>query len=157
MKIMVSACLIGRNCKYDGTNNRNENLIAFLKDHQVVCVCPEVLGGLSIPRNCCEIVDGKVLDQQGNDVSEAYQRGAEKALEIANQEAIDCAILQTRSPSCGKGFIYDGTFTGNKIKGNGVFAQLLLDQGRIVYNSDDFLKNENIKDWDCKCYQNGLK
>ncbi|MEG0290854.1 MAG: DUF523 domain-containing protein, partial [Erysipelotrichaceae bacterium] len=83
MKIMVSACLIGRNCKYDGTNNRNENLIAFLKDHQVVCVCPEVLGGLSTPRDPAEIVNEDPLTIQtiqGVDVTEEYLKGAKKAL-----------------------------------------------------------------------------
>ncbi|MEF9920176.1 MAG: DUF523 domain-containing protein [Erysipelotrichaceae bacterium] len=149
MKIIVSACLLGKNCKYDGSNNKDERLIELLKKDEVFPVCPEVMGGLPTPRACAEIVQNRVMNKEGKDVSNEYQSGAELCLALAKRENIDCAILQVRSPSCGKGLIYDGTFSGNKVKGNGIFAQLLLNNDFYVYCSDEYLndaKNENIKD-----------
>ena len=131
MKIIVSACLIGDNCKYNGGNNYNEKVIDFLKGHEVIAVCPEVMGGLSVPRIPSEIVNGVVTSKNGCVVDRQFREGAKKAMEIALNKKADCAILQSRSPSCGVNQVYDGTFSGNKINGMGVFAELL--------------KNNNIK------------
>ena len=136
MKVLVSACLIGENCKYDGKNNYSEKLMEFLKDKEYVAVCPEMLGGLKAPRIPCEIVNGVVMNKAGENVDKEFRLGAAKALDIAKREQIDLAVLQQRSPTCGAGIIYDGTFSGNKIPGNGVFAQLLIDNGFEVIRED---------------------
>ena len=137
MKIMVSACLLGENVKYNGGNNRHEKVLSYIEGHDVISVCPEVMGGLPIPRAPGEIVDGVVRNEDGTSVDFEYRSGAAKALEIAREEGIDLAILQSRSPSCGVNQIYDGTFTGCKIKGSGVFAQLLKDNGFKVLDAED--------------------
>ena len=100
MKIMVSACLLGTNCKYDGGNNDSRILREFVKGHEIVPVCPEVLGGLPIPRIPAEIVNGRVINREGGSVDEAFRKGAEKALEIATDQKPDLIVLQSRSPSC---------------------------------------------------------
>lgn len=140
MKILVSACLLGENCKYSGGNNLSEKLVEMLKGHEVIPVCPEVLGGLPIPRAPGEIVDGVVRNADGTSVDYEYRHGAQLCLEIALEEDVDCAVLQSRSPSCGVGIIYDGTFSHVKIPGNGVFAQLLIDNGIKVYDVADYTK-----------------
>lgn len=137
MKILVSACLLGENCKYSGGNNRNEAVLAFLKGHEAVPVCPEVLGGLPTPRTPAEIVGGLVLTRDGENVDEAFRKGAELALARARAEGIDLAILQPRSPSCGLRQIYDGTFSGRKIAGKGVFARLLTEHGFLAVEPED--------------------
>ena len=137
MKIMVSACLLGQNCKYSGGNNRDERVLAFLEGHEVIPVCPEVMGGLPTPRPPAEIVHGEVINQLGVSVDKEYRLGAQKALEIARREKIDLAILQSRSPSCGVRQIYDGTFTGTKISGQGVCAALLMENGFAVLDRED--------------------
>lgn len=137
MKIMVSACLIGENVKYNGGNNLHEKVMRYIEGNEVIPVCPEVMGGLPIPRAPGEIVDGVVRNEDGTSVDLEYRKGAEQALEIARSENIDLAILQSRSPSCGVNQIYDGTFTGCKIKGSGVFAQLLKDNGFKVLDAED--------------------
>lgn len=129
MKIMVSACLLGEDCKYNGGNNRNEVLIDKLKNHEVIPICPEVMGGLSIPRMPAEIVGGIVKTADGTSVDAEFRNGAKKALEIAKEKGVELAVLQPRSPSCGCGQIYDGSFCGKLITGNGIFAQLLIDNG----------------------------
>lgn len=139
MKIMVSACLLGQNCKYNGGNNYNEELKEFLKGHEVIPVCPEVLGGLPTPRVPSEIVDGIVTDRNGRVVDRQFRAGAEAALKTAQDEGIDLAILQPRSPSCGIGTIYDGTFTGTLVPGNGVFARMLTDNGYKVVTPTDVM------------------
>ena len=115
MKVLVSACLIGENCKYDGKNNYSQKLMDFLKDKEYVAVCPEMLGGLKSPRIPCEIVDGVVMNRAGENVDKYFREGALKALRIAKENNIDMAVLQQRSPTCGAGIIYDGTFSGKKI------------------------------------------
>ena len=137
MKIMVSACLIGENCKYDGGNNKSEKLLSFLRGHEVIPVCPEVLGGLPTPRVPSEIVGGEVVDRNGVPHSESFRRGAEKALEIARREKPDLVVLQSRSPSCGVNQIYDGTFSGKLIPGRGVFAKLLSENGFRTKDIED--------------------
>ena len=137
MKIMVSACLLGENCKYSGGNNRREKVLEYIKGHEVFPICPEVMGGLPTPRVPAEIVDGVVMSKAGVNVDREYRLGAEKALEIAKREKIDLAILQPRSPSCGVTEIYDGTFTGRRIPGQGVTAALLIEHGFCVIDADD--------------------
>ena len=140
MKVLVSACLLGENCKYSGGNNRNETVLRWLQSHgaQAVPVCPEVLGGLPVPRTPAEIADGGIVTtQDGRSVDAAFRRGAETALETAKREGVEFAILQPRSPSCGVRQVYDGTFTGTKVDGQGVFARLLLDSGFRVLEPED--------------------
>lgn len=137
MKIMVSACLLGENCKYNGGNNRNPELLHLLSGHEVIPVCPEVLGGLSTPRVPAEIVNGVVINREGVSADEAFRQGAKKALEIARQEKPDLIILQSRSPSCGVKEIYDGTFSGKLVPGHGIFAEMALQAGFRVIDAED--------------------
>lgn len=125
MRVLVSACLLGYNCKCNGKNNLNSKIVELLKTHEVIPVCPEMFGGLSCPRIPCEKVGDRILDKEGNDCTKQFIKGAEEALNIAKEKQVDFAILQKRSPSCGNSVIYDGTFKGNLIAGNGVFAQKL--------------------------------
>ena len=137
MKIMVSACLLGENCKYNGGNNYTPELVRLLEGHTVIPVCPEVLGGLLTPRIPAEIVNGIVMNRNGDSVDEAFRKGAEKALETAKQEKPDLIILQSRSPSCGVKEIYDGSFSGRKIPGQGIFAGQLKEAGFNVIDVED--------------------
>ena len=137
MKIMVSACLMGTNCKYSGGNNYNEKVIEFVKGHEVIPVCPEVAGGLPTPRIPCEIVNGVVTNAEGESKDREYRAGAEKCLKIAKEKEIDMAILQSRSPSCGVNQIYDGTFSGTRISGSGIFASMLKEHGFKVIDLED--------------------
>ena len=139
MKIMVSACLLGENCKYNGGNNLNPELLRLLSGHTVIPVCPEVLGGLPVPRIPAEIVNGAVINQEGVSVDDAFRRGAEKALELAAAEQPDLVILQSRSPSCGVLQVYDGTFSGTLIRGKGVFAEMAANAGFRVMDVEDVL------------------
>ena len=138
--ILVSACLLGINCKYNGSNSLNRDVLGFLKNKGsfVVC-CPELLGGLPIPGGPYEITGGtgeeviegkaRVESDKGEDVTEEFVKGARKTLKIAKQNGIELAILKARSPSCGVDQIYDGTFSGTLIKGDGVAAALLRKKG----------------------------
>ena len=127
MKIAVSACLLGENCKYNGGNNYSAKVAEFIKDHEVISVCPEVMGGLPVPRESSEIVDGVVKHKDGISVDEEFRRGAEIALEKVLENGVELVILQSRSPSCGVKEVYDGTFSGKLIPGQGVFAKLLAE------------------------------
>ena len=140
MKIMVSACLLGENCKYNGGNNRNPELLRLLSGHTVIPVCPEVMGGLPVPRVPAEIVNGEVMNREGLSVDAAFRQGAEQALALAEREQPDLIILQSRSPSCGVKEIYDGTFSGKRVPGRGVFADLALHAGFRVKDIEDVLK-----------------
>ena len=139
MRVLVSACLLGENCKYSGGNNWNPGVVEWLREkgHEAVPVCPEVLGGLPVPRTPAEIVDGVVTAKDGRNVDQAFRRGAELALEIARREGAELAVLQPRSPSCGARQIYDGTFRGRKIPGQGVFARLLMENGIPVLEPEE--------------------
>lgn len=144
MKIMVSACLLGENCKYNGGNNRNPELIQALSGHAVIPVCPEMMGGLPTPRTPAEITRGTVMNREGVSVDEAFRLGARKALVLAERERPDMIILQPRSPSCGVNAIYDGTFSGRLIPGRGVFADLAIQAGFHVLDVDEALKQGAI-------------
>jgi len=144
MKIMVSACLLGENCKYNSGNNKSEELLRLLSGHRVIPVCPEVLGGLPVPRLPAEIVKGTVTNREGISVDSRFRRGAEKALRIAEKEQPDCIILQSRSPSCGVKQIYDGTFSGTLIPGQGIFAEMAHRAGFCIRDVEDVLKEGMI-------------
>ena len=129
MKIFVSACLIGENCKYNGGNNYSEAVKKYVEGHEVISMCPEVEGGLPIPRTPAEIVKGVVTNRDGVSVDKEFRAGAEKILDVLLEEKVELAILQSRSPSCGIGRIYDGSFTKTLTNGNGIFADLLVKHG----------------------------
>lgn len=124
-KILVSACLLGVDCKYSGGNNYNEKVLKYIKDYEVIPICPEIMGGLSIPRHPSERIGDKVLTNQDTDVTAEYIKGANETLKLAKLFNVKKALLKAKSPSCGKGKIYDGTFTGTVIEGNGVTVDLL--------------------------------
>ena len=138
MKIIVSACLLGDNVKYNGKNNKNDKLIDFLKDYEVIKICPEVMGGLSIPRLPSEIRDNKVINQKGRDVTLEYTKGAQEVLEIIKKQNMRIAILKQNSPSCGSTHIYDGTFSHNLISGEGITTKLLKENGIIVFDENNY-------------------
>lgn len=137
MKILVSACLLGRDCKYNGGNNYSEKVAEYVKGHDVIPVCPEVAGGLPIPRIPCEIVGGTVTNRNGESKDREFRAGADICLKKALEEKVDLAILQSRSPSCGVKEIYDGSFTGKLIPGKGVFAELLSENGIKIIDLED--------------------
>ena len=140
MKIMVSACLLGYNVKYNGKNNLNSELVDYLKDYEVFSVCPEVMGGLNILRVPSEIKNNQVINKNGEDVTNEYTKGALKTLEIAKKENIKIAILKENSPSCGSNYIYDGTFTHNVINGEGITVKLLRENGITVLNENNYIE-----------------
>lgn len=142
MKILVSACLLGKNCKYNGGNNLNQGVLEFIEGHEVIGVCPEQLGGLSTPRLPAEIVAGVVTNKEGVSVDAQFRKGAQAALAVALENKVDLAILQSRSPSCGVKEIYDGSFSGKKIKGQGVFAKLLSARGIKVLDAEDVAEHK---------------
>ena len=126
---IVSACLAGFPCRYDGKSKPCTQIIELLKEGKAIPVCPEQLGGMPTPRPPCEISAGSVLDINGNDKTECYRRGAQAVLEIAQMYGADEAWLQKRSPSCGSGWIYDGSFSKSLVAGDGITAQLLKKNG----------------------------
>ena len=137
MKILVSACLLGRNCKYSGGNNRNEAVIRYLQDKEYIPVCPEVEAGMPVPRPPVEIRDGRVVSIEGKDLDAVYRKGVSKVMEILEKEDIGLAILKAKSPTCGVHEIYDGTFTGKKIPGQGLLAQALQEAGIPIVDEKD--------------------
>lgn len=137
MNILVSACLLGVGCRYDGKSKPNKSIIELISQHNLIPFCPEVYGGLSTPRPPAEIADGLVKTSIGRDVTAEYKKGAEEALNIAKLFNCDMAILKERSPSCGNGEIYDGSFSGTLNSGDGITAALLKKNGiRVLGESD---------------------
>lgn len=137
MKILVSACLLGKNCKYNGGNNRNEEVIAFLRGHEIVPICPEEI--LGVPRVPMEIVDGKLVNREGVSVDEPVRRAVARIVS-ANADA-DMAVLKSRSPTCGVKEVYDGTFSGRLVDGMGVLARALHDAGIKLLDAEDIRPN----------------
>ena len=141
MNIAVSACLLGKACRFDGEARPCDAVIALASEHTLVPICPESLGRLPIPRLPNEIVASEptlhVVDSSGADNTAAFVAGAQKALRRAQESGCELAILKAKSPSCGKGLIYDGTFSGSKVPGNGVTAALLLENGIPVYTEEE--------------------
>ena len=134
---MVSACLLGHNCKYNGGNNLYPKVLDFIKGHEVIPVCPEVTGGLPTPRVPSEIVNGIVTNKEGQNVDHEFRTGAKIELEKALHEKVDLVILQSRSPSCGPKQIYDGTFSKKLVDGQGVFAKLLKEHNFPMIDVED--------------------
>ena len=137
MKIMVSACLAGENCKYSGGNNLDQRVIELMRENEVITVCPEQMGGLPTPRLPSEIRDGVVTAKDGRVVDREFRLGAARCLEAALREKPDLIILQSRSPSCGVRQRYDGSFTGRLIPGRGVTAELLIENGFLVIDIEE--------------------
>lgn len=129
MNILVSACLLGAFCRYDGQEKVNEDVIRLMEHHTLIPVCPEQVGGMMTPRLPSERRGDRVVDREEHDVTAYYKKGAEEALKLARLYHCEYAVLKERSPSCGKGHIYDGTFTGTIIPGDGVTAALLTEHG----------------------------
>ncbi len=135
--ILVSACLLGVCCRYDGESKPNAEIIKLREKFILIPICPEVDGGLPTPRTPSERVGDRVLMRDGRDVTDNYQNGAKEALRLARQFDCRAAILKARSPSCGKGQIYDGSFSGTLCDGDGVCAQLLIENGISVYTEEE--------------------
>ena len=138
-KILVSGCLLGENCKYNGGNNYNPRVVEFLKDKEVISICPEMMAGMGCPRNPIEIVDGVLTDCHGKNVDSLIRKSVMEIMERIRDEEIQCAVLQSRSPTCGVNQVYDGTFSGKLIPGSGVFAKSLMDAGYLVIDVEDIL------------------
>lgn len=135
--IIVSACLAGVFCRYNGDIEPLEDVVELVRQNKAIPFCPEVFGGLPTPRQPCEILGGKVIDSDGIDRTTEFMRGAEEGLRLAKLTGCTEAILKARSPSCGSGTIYDGTFTSTRIPGDGVFAKLLKENGITVRSEED--------------------
>ncbi len=133
MKLLISACLLGTRCRYDGASKAHPLVEELAKRHTLVPVCPEQLGGLATPRPPAERRDGRVVTRDGADVTEQYRRGGEEAWRLCRLLGCQAAVLKERSPSCGQGQVYDGTFTGTLTAGDGVTAALLEEHGIPVY------------------------
>ena len=140
----VSACLVGKNTKYDGKNNYNQAVIDFLKDKEYILICPEVMGGLPTPRVPSEQLNDKVINQIGEDVTTNFTDGAKKSLELLKEKGVEAVILKERSPSCGYKKVYDGTFSKTLIERHGVFAKLAIENGIKIYTETD-IKNMQEK------------
>lgn len=137
--IVVSACLAGVECRYNGSAYPVAEVVEWVRRGEALPLCPEVLGGLATPRSCAERCGTAIATKDGQDFTAAYQRGARRAAEIAR--IVDCkrAILKARSPSCGCGLIYDGTFSGTLVRGDGMFSALLKEQGIVVETEESLL------------------
>lgn len=135
MKVLVSACLLGMPCRYDGTSKADPKVLSL--NYDWVPVCPEVAGGLTTPRPPAEIKNGRVITKEGVDVSRAFLLGAEQALKLVQAEGIELAILKARSPSCGVGEIYDGTFRQTLTRGDGVTGAALKKAGVRVLSEEE--------------------
>lgn len=137
MKILVSACLLGENCKYNGKNNYNQSVIEYVENMDVISVCPELLAGLGVPRTPIEIVNNVLMDKSGNNLDSILRSGIRSIINQLNKDDICCAVLQSRSPTCGVNQIYDGSFSGKLINGSGVFAKALEEAGIKVIDAED--------------------
>lgn len=137
MIILTSACLMGMKTRYDGRANENACILSLMERHTLIPVCAEILGGLTTPRTPAERTGGRVTAKDGRDVTEQYVRGAAEIARLARLYGCTLAILKERSPSCGKGRIYDGTFTGSLTDGNGVLTDMLLEMGVAVIGESE--------------------
>ena len=144
MKVLVSACLLGENCKYNGGNNYNAAVAEYVKGKDILPICPEIMAGMGCPRTPIEIVDGILMDRDGNNVDAAMQDAVAKAMERIQKEDIQCAILQSRRPTCGVNQIYDGSFSGKLIAGSGILAQALTKAGYRIIDAEDVCCSDNL-------------
>ncbi len=138
--LLVSACLLGADCRYDGNGNQVNEILDLKDSFRLVPVCPEILGGLSVPRAASERLGDKVINNQGEDVTAAFAKGAQKAKQLYQDFLCDAAVLKAKSPSCGVGEIYDGSFNRRLIPGNGVTAELLIQNGIAVFTEKELDK-----------------
>jgi len=138
MRVAVSACLLGRNCKYDGGNNSHEGVVDFLEDKEILPVCPEILV-MPAPRPPVELREGRAVDEAGRDVDARYREGVARTLAEIERFSPDLVILKARSPTCGAHEIYDGSFSRKKIPGSGLLARILLARGYRVVDEEEFL------------------
>ena len=138
MNILVSACLLGVNCRYDGKSSDDSELFENLKEHNIIPICPEQLGGLATPRPPAEILGADVITKDGREVTEEFSAGAVEALKMAKLFDASFAILKARSPSCGSGQVYDGSFNGVLVDGDGLTAKLFKENGIEVYNEESY-------------------
>ena len=139
MVTLVSACLLGENCKYNGGNNDNIYVKLYLKDRDYVAFCPEIAGGLEAPRLPCEICGNRVVNSNGEDLTEEFTDGAEQALELCREAGVELAVLKEGSPSCGVNWIYDGTFEHVRTPGQGITAKLLTETGIKCISEEDIV------------------
>ena len=137
MRILVSACLLGVCCRYDGESKSNSRVLRLMEKHELIPVCPEQLGGLPTPRPPAEIKHGRVVNNAGQDVTAQYEKGAAETLRLYDLLHCDCALLKARSPSCGADQVYDGSFTGTLVPGQGVAAKLLSQHHITVLSEED--------------------
>ena len=137
MKVLVSACLLGENCKYNGGNNYSSAVMDFVNGKEVIPVCPEMKAGYGCPRIPIEIVDGVLFDRDGNNVDAPMRQAICHILEDIQGEKIACAVLKARSPTCGVHQVYDGTFSGTLVDGMGLFAKALQDAGYTVMDDEE--------------------
>lgn len=146
VKVAVSSCLLGTNCRYDGKNSYNELVLSLKDNFELIPICPEILGDLKTPRVPSEIKGNRVINKEGIDVTSNYLNGAKKTLKIAKDNDCKVAILKSKSPACGKGLIYDGSFSNKLVKNDGICAKLFKDNGIEVYSEKEiqtFLKRYN--------------
>ena len=136
-KILVSACLLGRNCKYNGGNNFDPKVAEFVRGREVIEVCPEVLAGMGIPRVPMEIREGCLVNRDGVDVDGPNRAAVASVLAQIRDEDIGCAVLKSRSPTCGVRQVYDGSFTGTLVEGAGILARALMDAGYRVIDAEE--------------------
>lgn len=129
MKILVSACLLGLSCRWDGRSKENESVLRLRQRHTLIPYCPEIYGGLATPREPSELRDGRVYTRGGADVTVQFAKGATEAVRLCDALGCECAVLANRSPSCGVGEVYDGTFTGALTQGDGLTARALMEHG----------------------------
>lgn len=143
---LISSCLIGINCRYNGTSSLITELKKMVDEGKAIIACPEVLGGLDTPREPCEIQPSSntIISASGQDYTDAFRQGAIETLHLCQQENITTAILKSRSPSCGCGKIYDGNFQGQLIDGNGLTADLLIQNDIKVYTEENYLENLSL-------------
>lgn len=137
MNILISACLIGVNCRYDGSSQKVKDLELLLQKYNLIPVCPEQLGGLPTPRQAAEILNGRVITKKGDDVTKAFEQGAQEVLALAQLYHCTIAILKERSPSCGNKERYDGSFLGVLESGDGLTAALLKQHNITVLGERD--------------------
>lgn len=138
--LLISACLLGTPCRYDGASKKYETVEALSKKYNLIPVCPEVLGGLPTPRTPSERIGDRVVMKDGRDVTKNYFDGAKEALKTAKRFGCKKALLKARSPSCSPDMIYDGSFSGTLVKGEGVAAELLRREGITVYSEEELEK-----------------
>lgn len=142
-KLLISACMLGISCRYDGESKiaiSESNLCSLNERYQLVPFCPEIYGGLSTPRMPSERIGEDVYMKDGTRVTKNFEKGAAEALKLCRDLGIKKALLKAKSPSCGKGEIYDGSFSGALTEGNGVCAELLLESGVEVYTEEEILE-----------------